>query len=412
MEPDPSQAESDADLFEPPRVVDGLTRPDGSPAVVMQVLPRLVAGGVERGTVDMAQALAAAGATALVASAGGPMEAHLKRFNAQHITHPLASKNPFVIRRNIDRLAEIITRYKVDIVHARSRAPAWSAYWAAQKTGCHFITTTHAPYGAANALKRRYNSVMTKGERVIAISEFVADYLRRTYAVDPARIRIVHRGVDLLRFDPGKITSERVIKLAQQWRMPDGVPLILLPGRLTRWKGQAVLLEAVSRLKGLDLCCALLGSDLGREGYRQELEKMITDKGLTGRAFILENCDDMPAAYKLADVVVSASSEPEGFGRVVSESQAMGRLTIVSNHGGAKEQIIDGRTALSFTPDDPDSLAKAIVRALSLSAEDRDLMQSRAVQHVRDNFSNEVMCRKTIGLYRELLRADAYAPAS
>ncbi len=391
------------DLYAPPQVENALLRPDGRPARVLQVLPRLVAGGVERGTVDMAAALAEAGAVPVVASAGGPMEAHLKRHGAQHLTLPLASKNPFVIRRNVDRLAQVIEAQDIDIVHARSRAPAWSALGATRKTGCHFVTTVHAPYGAKGSLKRRYNSVMMRGEKVIAISEFVADYMRRTYDMDPAKIRVIHRGVDLVRFDPEKVTPERVIKLARQWRMPDGVPLILLPGRLTRWKGQTVMLDALARLKDENVCCALLGSAMGREGFRSELEQKIAQSGLTGRAFILDNCDDMPAAYKLADMVVSASSEPEGFGRVVSEGQAMGRIVIVSNHGGAKEQIIDGETAFAFTPDDPDSLADCIRRAVRLDPAQRDKMQRRAVEHVRDHFSNAVMCRKTIDLYREIL---------
>ncbi len=240
---------------------------DGRMATVLQVLPALGAsGGVERGTVEIAGAVVEAGGRALVASAGGPMTHDLKRVGAEHVPLPVDSKNIFTMRANVGRLANLIRTEKVDIVHARSRAPAWSAFFAAKQTGTHFITTFHGTYSAGNWLKRRYNSIMTRGERVIALSGFIAGHVRRVYGVPPSRIRVIHRGVDLARFDPAEVGAERVVTLAAEWRLPDGVPVVMLPGRLTRWKGQAVFIRAIAELGRRDIRCILVGSDQGRFG--------------------------------------------------------------------------------------------------------------------------------------------------
>ncbi len=371
--------------------------------VVLQVLPSLVAGGVERGAVDVAIALTAAGATAIVASEGGPMEVELQRAGVLHLKLPLASKNPLVMYRNVTRLTRLVESYGVDVIHARSRAPAWSAQAAARRAGCHFVTTFHAPYAFSNPLKKRYNAVMASGERVIAISEYIGRHLLEHYKVEPERLRVIQRGVDLQRFDPDRVSQERVIRLATQWRLPDGVPLVMLPGRLTRWKGQTLLLEAMARLPDKEVCCALIGADQGRHAYRKELEEMIGSLGLSGRAFIFDHCNDMPAAYMLADVVVSASTEPEGFGRVIGEAQAMGRPVVASDHGAVREQVRVDRTAFLFQPGSVDSLSDAIARALALTPMDRKTLAWEAIHHIRQNFSKERMCDSTLEVYAELL---------
>jgi glycosyltransferase involved in cell wall biosynthesis len=380
---------------------------DGGP-VILQVLPRLGTGGAERGAVDVAQAIVAAGGRAIVASEGGPLERELARAGAHHVTLPLASKNPLVMRRNVGRLEALIAQHDVDIVHARSRAPAWSAAAAARRGGRHFVTTFHGTYNASTPFKRRYNAIMVSGERVIAISEFIARHIRESYAVEPARIRIIQRGVDLARFDPARVSAERVIKLANAWRLPDGVPLLMLPGRLTRWKGQLLLLDALASLANVDFRCVLVGPDEGRGRYRVELEDAIVRHGLAERAFIVDDCDDMPAAYKLSDVVVSASTDPEGFGRVISEAQAMGCPVVASEHGGAPEQVLPGRTAFLFPPGDRTALADALRTALGLDSAARERLAVEAMVNARTNFSKERMCERTLALYSELLRADAY----
>ena len=375
--------------------------------VVLQVLPRLITGGAERGAVDIAVTVAEAGGTSLVASEGGPMEYELKRAGVTHVKLPLASKNPLVMRRNVDRLAAVIEDRDVDIVHARSRAPAWSAIAAAKRTGRHFVTTFHGTYQSASALKRHYNAVMVKGERVIANSEFIARHIRETYKVDPARIRVIRRGVDLDRFDPERASAERVIQLANRWRLPDGVPVVMLPGRLARWKGHTVLIEALRELGDLELLCVIVGSDAGRGAYRAELEKLIARHGLDSRVFLPGHCDDMAAAYMLADVVVSASTEPEAFGRVVSEAQAMGCPVVASDHGGAREQVVGNRTAFLFPSGDATALAETIRKALALDAAARERLAAEARSHVIANFDKRHMCAATLALYREILRAAA-----
>ncbi|MFQ6016875.1 MAG: glycosyltransferase family 4 protein [Kiloniellaceae bacterium] len=377
---------------------------DGRP-VVLQVVPSLVTGGVERGAVDIAAAIAEAGGTSLVASEGGPMVYELMRAGAVHVKMPLASKNPVVMHRNVRRLTKLIQARDVDIVHARSRAPAWSAAAAARRTGCHFVTTFHGTYNFDGEIKRRYNAIMATGERVIANSEFIARHIREHYQVEPGRVRVIHRGIDLTRFDPERVSAERVIQLAKRWRLPDGVPLIMLPGRLSRLKGHAVLIEALAQLRDLALRCVLVGAEQGGSAYRVELERLIARYDLGSHVYLPGHCDDMPAAYMLADVVVCASTDPEAFGRVVSEAQAMGCPVVVSNHGGAREQVLEDRTAFLFSPGDPVALAQAIRRALALDAAQRECLAREARAHARANFSKDRMCAGTLALYRELLRA-------
>jgi glycosyltransferase involved in cell wall biosynthesis len=377
---------------------------------VLQVLPRLVAGGVERGTIDVAAALKAAGWNAIVASAGGPMVYELERAGATHVTLPLASKNPFVIRANIDRLAALIRRFDVDIVHARSRAPAWSARYAVKRTGRHFVTTFHNAYGRGSILKNRYNAVMASGERVIAISHFVGEHVAASYGVPPERLRVIPRGVDVNRFDPDKVRPERLIALMKAWRLSDGVPLVLLPGRLTRWKGQLVLIEAIARLQRPELHAVILGS--GGARYRRELENAVMQTGAAGNFRFVEDCADIAVAYMLADVVVSASTLPEGFGRVIVEAQAMGRPVIATAHGGAQETVLPGETGWLVPPGDAEALAAALAQALDQDPAARLAMARREIAHAREYFSSSLMTRRTLAVYEELVPQLATAPVA
>lgn len=377
---------------------------DKSPPVVLQVLPRLVTGGVERGTIEMAAALQAAGWTALVASEGGPMVRELDRLGVEHITLPLASKNPLTLRRNRDALRRVIRERGVSLVHARSRAPAWSALWAARAEGVPFVTTFHGTYThGPMGMKKRYNRVMAMGDRVIAISQFIRRHILEHYPADDGVIRVIHRGVDFFRFDPDKVSPERMIVLSERWRLRDGEPVIMLPGRLTRWKGQLLLLEALTHLRDLKVCAVFVGSDQGRESYRAEIEAEINRLGLRDRVLIADECNDMPAAYMVADVVVSASTDPEAFGRVSAEGQAMGRPVVAPQHGAAPEILVDGKTGWLFIPNNAESLARALRNALSLTPEERGEWAARSIAHVRENFTTEQMCARTLDVYRELL---------
>ena len=376
---------------------------------ILQVLPSLVTGGVERGTADVSTALVQAGWKSIVASAGGNMVHEIERHGGIHLTLPVDSKNPLVMRRNIERLAEIIAKHGVDLVHARSRAPAWSALYAARRTGKPFVTTFHATYNAGNPFKRWYNSVMTRGRRVIAISEFVGRHIVERYSVERERVRVIHRGVDFAVFDPARVTQARVIQLAREWRLPDGVPVVMLPGRLTRWKGQLTLIDALARLSRTDICCVLVGSDQGRTAYRKEIEDRIRGRGLESVVRIVDHCRDMPAAYMLADVVVSASTDPEAFGRVVAEAQAMGRPVVAPDHGAAPEILLPGETGWLFAPSDPASLASALDLALELDTGEREARARTAIAYVREKFTRTGMCEATLDVYREVL-AEAAGP--
>lgn len=375
----------------------------GTP-VVMQVIPELGPGGAEQGCIDVAAELVASGAQAIVVSHGGSRVHELARFGAVHIDLPVHSKNPLVMWHNIEKLRKVIQRYNVNIVHARSRAPAWSAWRACKNTDAHFMTTCHAPYNINGEPKRMYNSSISKGELIIAISHYVADYLQRNYQVPAAKIRLIHRGIPLEKFHPTAVSPERLITLSQEWRIPEEANIIMLPGRITRWKGHHILIDAIAQLNRSDIFCVMIGSDQGRTEYREELEASIQEKGLGGRVRIVDHCDDMPAAYMLATVVVSASTDPEGFGRVPVEAQAMGRPIIATDHGGAQETILRGQTGWLIPPGDSRAMAQSIQEALSLTANQRVTLATRAMAHVAENFTRDQMTDKTLNVYAELLQ--------
>ncbi len=386
-------------------------RPAGRP-VVLQLLPALGTGGAERGCIDVAAALAKAGGTALVASAGGPLERELVRAGGRHIALPLDSKNPLVMRANIARLVEAVRANDVDILHARSRAPAWSALAAARRTGRPFLTTYHGTYNERGRLKRLYNSVMARGDLVIAISEHIAELIMTRYGTDPARIRLIPRGIDLEQFDPEQVSAARMLRLWEQWRLEESMPVVMMPGRLTRWKGQLVLIEALAKLGRTDIRCVLVGSDQGRAAYREALEARIKALGLGVVMRLVDHCADMPAAYLLADLVVSASTDPEAFGRVMVEAQAMGRLVIATDHGGARETVIDGETGWLVPPGDADALAARLAVALTLDPTGRKMMAIRAKAHARAHFGKQAMCARTLAVYDELYARHAGAAAA
>ena len=374
--------------------------------VIMQIIPELGPGGAEQGCIDIAAELVSAGAQAIVVSNGGSRVHELARAGAVHISLPVHTKNPVMMWKNVGQIRKIIQRYGVNIVHARSRAPAWSAYYACRKTPAHFMTTCHAPYNISGETKKFYNSSIAQGERVIAISQFVANYLRENYQLSDDIIRIIPRGIPMDRFHPTAVTAQRMIALSQQWRIPDGANIVMLPGRLTRWKGHHVLIDALARLNRPDIFCVIIGSDQGRKEYRAELENFIQEKGLGGNVRLVDHCQDMPAAYMLSTVTICPSTDPEGFGRVPAEAQAMGRPIIASNHGGAQETIIHGQTGWLVEPSNPAELANAIEEALALTPTQRAMLATRAMAHIAANFTKDQMADKTLNVYAELMRSD------
>lgn len=373
-------------------------------ATILQVLPALgTSGGVERGTVEIASAIAAAGWRSLVASAGGPRAAEVRGVGGRHFVLPLDRKTPWALRANAGLLADLIRRERVGLVHARSRAPAWSAHAAARRTGRPFVTTFHGTYGESWFGKRAYNRIMTRGDRVIAISEFIAHHVRSVYGVGEDRLRVIPRGVDTAAFDPKLIGPDRWEPLTRTWNLNDGWPVVMMPGRLTRWKGQRVLIDAIAALGRHDIHCVLVGDDQGREDYRSELQKAIRRAGLNDVFRMVGIVEDMPAAYHLADVVVSASIEPEAFGRVAIEAQAMGRPIVATDHGGSTETVRPGETGWLVRPDDPDALAAGIAEALALAPDSRAKLARTAIAHVRADYTTDLMKSRVLAVYRELL---------
>ena len=370
---------------------------------VLQIVPALGTGGAERSAVDVAIAAKQAGWRSYVASEGGRLVSELERAEVDHISLPLGSKSPLRMWRNVARIQDIIATRDIDIVHARSRAPAWSAWAATRRSKRLFVTTFHGYYGAENAWRRRYNRVMTQGSPVIAASEFIARHIRTTYGVDRRRIVIIPRGTDMGRFDPAAVAAERMKRLARDWRLPEAKPVVMLPGRLTRWKGQSVLIEAIGLLQNRDLVVLLVGGGDKTRRYRRELEGKIEDLGLHDVIRLTGDCSDMPAAYCLADLVVSASTEAEAFGRIAVEAQAMGCPTIATDHGGSRETILDGRTGWLVPPGDPRALARAIEVALASHRARSESAKAERREHAVANFSLERMCRATIEVYSGLL---------
>ena len=376
--------------------------------MILQVLPTLRSGGVERGTIEMAQAIKKAGGKAIVASEGGAMVSQLSRSDILHVHLPLASKNPFTIWRNSKRLARLIKKYEIDVIHARSRAPAWSAWLATQGTACKFMTTFHGTYGLKGRFKPWYNSIMTRGERVIAISHFIAEHIMAHYILDAARIRIIHRGVDLKMFNPFTHSPHRMIEITKEWRLPEDLPLILFPGRITRWKGQDVFLRALAALPHRNFFAVILGDDKGHVTFREELEQMIVTLGLEGHVRLARHTHYISEAYMLARVVVATSVEPEAFGRVVLEAQAMGKPVIATNQGGPQETVVHDVTGWLIEPGNDEVLSHCIHHALTLDDDSLHWMAEQAIVHARQ-FSLEMMCEKTLGVYKELLDKASYS---
>ncbi|WP_417687571.1 glycosyltransferase family 4 protein [Roseibium sp.] len=386
---------------------------DGMP-VVLQVIPDLKTGGAERTTVDVAKALVEAGWKAIVVSQGGRMLDELQQTGALHVALPVKSKNPLTIWRNAARLQAVIREHGVDLVHARSRAPAWSALRAARREDIPFVTTYHGIYNQTNALKGFYNSVMARGDTVIANSGYTADLIRERHPFAKKRLTVVHRGSDLTALDPHNVADDRKTALRADWGIPEGAPVILNLARLTAWKGQRVMIEAMAELvrTGDTQSIAILAGDAqGREAYLWDLRDRIAKHRLQDRIKLVGHCSDVPAALALADVSVVASTEPEAFGRAAVEAQAAHVPVIVSDLGAVPETVLappevsEGeRTGWRVPPGDHEALAKAMRHALDLSDKARAALTGRAAQHVSESFSVEAMCAATLEVYRKLLK--------
>jgi len=377
------------------------------PRCLLQVIPSLDAGGAERACLDMAATICQQGGRALIATSGGRMAQELTELGGEIIILPMASKNPLVMLVNVFRLAAVIRTQKVDLVHARSRAPAWSAWAAARISGVPLVTTFHGFYGAGNALKRFYNAVMLRGEKVIAGSHFMAEHIKSTYHPQTDQIAVIARGIDVQRFDPVALDPARVAQLRREWKIPEAAQIVLLPARLTRWKGQLLFVEALARLNRTDVIGILCGDAQGRDGYEQEIRTAARHFGIEAQLRLTGNLADMPAAYGAAHSVVSASSDAEAFGRVPVEAMAMGCTIVAADHGGAAETLRPGKDGpafgIMFPPGDVGALTRALALALAAPRGGAPEQAAAARAHVLAHYSTARMCAQTLALYRAVL---------
>jgi glycosyltransferase involved in cell wall biosynthesis len=369
---------------------------------VLQLVPSLEAGGAERATVDVAAALVKAGHKAIVISSGGRMVKELEERGAAHFTWPVDSKNPLQIFKNSRDLEKFIREKNVSIVHARSRAPAWSAWFATKKMHVPFVTTFHAAYKSRSRLKDYYNQVMTKADRIIAISHFIAEHLRRQYALIPPKVTTIPRGIDFSVYDPASITQMRKDRFLQEAGAPAGVPVILMPGRLSPIKGQELAIRALA-LVTQPFFAVIVGPDQGRTEYSRFLHSLAQELGLKDRLVFLSSAD-LPAAYSVSSLVLSTSQVPEGFGRVPVEAQAFGVPVIATLLGATSETVKNGETGWLVPLGDEAALASAIDTALMLSPEEKQRMSETAKRYVRDRFDLNGMCTATLKVYTDVLR--------
>ncbi len=383
-------------------------------ATILQVIPELEAGGAERTTVDIAEGLVQAGARALVVSEGGRLVAELQAKGGTWIEFPAATKNPALMFLNSRRLERILREERVNIVHARSRAPAWVAYLAAGRLGLPFVTTYHGSYSAKSRAKTLYNSVMARGDVVIANSIYTGELIRQSHPVSNGKIRVIYRGTDFAAFSAGTISSDRLSQMRAVWGLIPEQRAVLLAARLTPWKGQRVLIEAAKLIKARggfgDVVFILAGDPQGREAYTRELDDLVSRNGLGGMVRRVGHVTDMAAALFAASVVTVPSTEPEAFGRVAVEAQAVGTPVIVSDLGAVTETVLappsvaaGQRTGWHVKPSDAAELADAIMAALELRPSIREAMALRARAHVERLFSLERMVADTLDVYAALI---------
>ncbi|SEA10442.1 Glycosyltransferase involved in cell wall bisynthesis [Desulfuromusa kysingii] len=369
---------------------------------ILQVTAALEQGGVERGTVEMAAFIVSQGVESFVASQGGRLVAELESQGSSHFNLPLAQRNPVTLLLSALRLKKIILTENITLVHARSRAPAWAAYIACRLTGVPFVTTFHGTHRIQNCIKKSYNSVMTRGLRTIAISQFIKTHIMENYGISEQLIDIAPRGFDPQRISPDKVTADQLNLLKKQWQLDDGVPIIALPGRLTRWKGQTLFLDALAQIKELQWQALIIGGAGHKQAYLNELKEQAFSSGLSDRIVFTGDQANIVPFYALADIVVSASTEPEAFGRVAVEAQAMGKPIIASAHGGALETVRDGETGWLFKNNDAEDLADKLRLALATGT-DLIRMGNVAQTFVENEYTVEKMCRAEWNCYQRVL---------
>ena len=377
---------------------------------VLQVIPKLGYGGAETGCYDIAHYLPENNCKSFIVTSGGELTKFIDKEKVKLIRLPVHSKNPLLIFINGIILIGIILFYNISIVHARSRAPAWSCLFATKLTGRKFVTTFHGTYNFSSKLKKFYNSIMVRSDLVIAGSNFIFSHIKDNYSEFLGlrkKFLVIFRGINVDYFDPSTKLDSDEKKLLQKWEINKEKKIILVPGRLTSWKGQEMLIEAINLVKielGYEAFhVVVLGSDQGRDLYKKKLVRLTEQYRLTNQIKFIDHCKDMALAYKVSDIVISPSIEPEAFGRVAVEAQSMEKLIIASNIGGSNETIINEKTGFLFESGDPNALSKMIIKTITMDEMSVQLIGKEGRKNVIKKFNVEKMCFSTYSEYKRLL---------
>ena len=377
---------------------------------VLQVIPRLGYGGAETGCYDIAHYLPEKNCKSLIVTSGGELTKFIDKKKVKLIRLPVHSKNPFLILINSIILIGIILFYNVSIVHARSRAPAWSCLLATKITKRKFVTTFHGTYNFSGRLKKFYNSIMVRSDLIIAGSNFIFSHIKENYSnlIDiKKKFLVIFRGINVDYFDPTTIIESEEKRLKEKWEILENKKIILMPGRLTSWKGQELFLEAIN-LVNIELgyeafYAVILGSDQGRNLYKKKLIELTDRYRMNKQVKFIDHCENMPLAYQISDLIISASIEPEAFGRVSVEAQSMKKIVIASNIGGSSETIINDKTGLLFETGNPKSLCKKIIQGITMDETSLKIMGNEGRKNIIQKFNVEKMCFSTYSEYKRLL---------
>ena len=378
---------------------------------VLQVIPKLGYGGAETGCYDIAHYLTENNCKSFIVTSGGELLKFVDRKKVKIFRLPVQSKNPLLILINAFILIGIILVYNISLVHARSRAPAWSCLLATKITGRKFVTTFHGTYNFKSNIKKIYNSVMTRADLIIAGSNFIFSHIKKNYSKylnEKKKLMVIFRGINVDYFDPTTKIEIDEKKLLKKWDIEKDKKIILLPGRLTSWKGQEVFIEAIN-LVNIELgyeafYAVILGSDQGRDLYKKKLIRLCEQYRMTKQIRFIDHCKDMALAYKVSDIIVSASIEPEAFGRISVEAQSMGKPIIASNIGGSKETVVNKKTGFLYKHDDPRELAKSLNTVIQLSPDELKSIGNEGRKNITKKFDVEIMCQTNLKEYKRLIK--------
>ena len=377
---------------------------------VLQVIPKLGYGGAETGCYDIAHYLSENNCGSFIVTSSGELIKFINKEKVKLIKLPVQSKNPFIILFNAIALIFIILFHNINIVHARSRAPAWACFLATRITGRKFVTTFHGTYNFKNKIKKFYNSVMVRSDLIIAGSNFIFSHIKDNYSHFLSlkkKLLVIFRGINVDYFDPTTKTDSEEQRLLKSWKIEENKKIILLPGRLTQWKGQELFLEAINlvniQLGYQAFYAVILGSEQGRDLYKKKLIRLSEQYRMTKQIKFVNHCKDMALAYKISNIIISSSIEPEAFGRVAVEAQSMEKLIIASNIGGSRETIIDEKTGYLFKSNDPKSLSKKILKALNLDNSTLKTIGIEGRKNIVNKFNVEKMCFSTYSEYKKLI---------